>query len=64
MLPMKLVFLSVLCLTLIAGATATWLAMTVQASQPTRKKLAERFALVAFLGATAIFALLDKVDGN
>lgn len=64
MLPMKFVFLSVLCLTLISGVAATWLAMTVHASQPTRRKVAERFALIALLGATAIFALLDKVDGD
>jgi hypothetical protein len=64
MLPIKLVFLSVLSLTLISGAAATWLAMTAQTSQPTRRKVAERFAVIAFLGATAIFALLSRVEGD
>jgi hypothetical protein len=38
--------------------------MTAQTSQPTRRKVAERFAVIAFLGATAIFALLDRVEGD
>ncbi len=64
MLSFKLIFFSVLCLTLISGATATWLAMTGHRLQPSRKKVAERFALIAFFGATASFSLLGKLEST
>lgn len=61
MVPFKLVFLSVFCLTVLSGAAATWIVIADQGSHPSRKKVAERLAQIALLGATAIFALLGNV---
>lgn len=62
MLSFKLIFLSVLCLTVLSGATATWLVMAGRGSHPSRKKVAERLAQIALLGAAAIFALLGSLQ--
>lgn len=63
MVPFKLVFLTVLCLTLLSGAAATWLAATGGRADATRKKVAERLTQIALLGAAAIFALLGAAVG-
>lgn len=60
MLSIELLFLAVLCLTVLSGATATWLAAVGRGST-SRKKVAERLAQIALLGATAVFALLGRV---
>jgi hypothetical protein len=60
MLPFKLLFLSAICLTVLSGAAATWIALTDQGSQPSPKKVAERLAQIAVLGAAAIFTLLGR----
>ncbi len=61
MLPFKLIFLAVLALTVLAGATATWLVTVGRGYHPSRKKVAERLAQIALLGAAAIFALLGNL---
>ena len=60
MLPFKLLFLAVLALTVLSGATATWLVTVGRGYHPSRKKVAERLAQIALLGAAAIFALLGS----
>lgn len=61
MLPFKLIFLAVLALTVLSGVTATWLVTIGRGYHPSRKKVAERLAQIALLGAAAIFALLGSV---
>lgn len=61
MLPLNLVFLSVLCLTVLSGSAAVWLVM-LQGSNPSRKKVAERLMQIALLGAATIFVLLESVS--
>lgn len=61
MLPLDLMFLSALALTVLSGAAATWLVIADRRTCISRRKVAERLAKIALLGATAIFALLQNI---
>ena len=60
MLSLNTVFVATLILTLLSGAAATWLATTGQENQHSRRKVADRLAQIAMLGAAAIFAMLGN----
>lgn len=57
MVPFNLVFVVVVALTVLAGATAAGLAVARPTSVAARK-VAERLAQIAVLGAIAVFGLM------
>ncbi len=60
MTPFHLVFSAVLVVTLVSGAAATALALTRNGRSATQRRVIERLSHIAFLGASAIIALLSK----
>ena len=55
---LKLAFWISVALTLLAGGAAVWLASSRRGNVMVRMKVADRLAVAAIMGATAIYGLL------